>query len=439
MDDRIFILGEPKDGNTLYVMRRDQRVWENYCIEYGYKISYIYKKEFILGVDLDSLKANEYQKKLMFEGFEELLETCEALNLPLISLNLDNLSSLFKTRNIANVILDFCPLRESKLITDKISKICEKAGVCFVQIDAHNIVPHAIMDVYKRNSRAVKINLFKHFFKYFKEFSNVSEHRYNETKSDFSVPEYSKHEYFPGGYTHGMKQVQYFFDHKFNLYSEQRNNPDVNYISDLSPYLHSGQISSQKVLLIAYEKFYNKDDKNLESFANEIFIWKETAEHFCCHEVNYDNINGALPWAKDTLLVHKDDKRERIYSKKQLENGKTQSSLWNAAQMELRVFNKIHGYVRMFWAKQLLKWTSSPEEALEIAIEFNDNYSLDGNDPNGYLGVMWSICGSMDQGWKERMITGKIRPMNEIKTKEYVSRWLDMKEREKYLSKRRRK
>jgi len=25
---------------------------------------------------------------------------------------------------------------------------------------------------------------------------------------------------------------------------------------------------------------------------------------------------------------------------------------------------------------------------------------------------MWSICGSMDQGWKEREIIGKIRPMN---------------------------
>ena len=36
-------------------------------------------------------------------------------------------------------------------------------------------------------------------------------------------------------------------------------------------------------------------------------------------------------------------------------------------------------------------------------------YELDGRDPNGYVGCMWSIGGIHDQGWGERAVFGKIR------------------------------
>jgi deoxyribodipyrimidine photo-lyase len=58
------------------------------------------------------------------------------------------------------------------------------------------------------------------------------------------------------------------------------------------------------------------------------------------------------------------------------------------------------------------QWTTSPEEAFRIALLLNDRYSLDGRDPNGYVGVLWSIGGVHDMGWKERPIFGKIRFMN---------------------------
>merc|ERR1712100_839087 len=66
----------------------------------------------------------------------------------------------------------------------------------------------------------------------------------------------------------------------------------------------------------------------------------------------------------------------------------------------------------MYWAKKILEWTSSPENALKYAIFLNDKYNLDGRDPNGFVGCMWSIGGVHDMGWKERPIFGKIRYMN---------------------------
>ena len=73
---------------------------------------------------------------------------------------------------------------------------------------------------------------------------------------------------------------------------------------------------------------------------------------------------------------------------------------------------KMHGFMRMYWAKKILEWTKSPEDALKYAIFLNDKYNLDGRDPNGFVGCMWSIGGVHDMGWKEREVFGKIRFMN---------------------------
>jgi len=101
-----------------------------------------------------------------------------------------------------------------------------------------------------------------------------------------------------------------------------------------------------------------------------------------------------------------------LYDRERLERGKTHDKLWNAAQIQLVTEGKMHGFLRMYWAKKILEWTSSPEVALEDAIYLNDKYSLDGRDPNGFVGCMWSIAGIHDQGWKEREVFGKIRYMN---------------------------
>ena len=46
---------------------------------------------------------------------------------------------------------------------------------------------------------------------------------------------------------------------------------------------------------------------------------------------------------------------------------------------------------------QILEWTHCVEDALEISIQLNDKYEMDGRDPNGYVGCMWSMCGVHDQ------------------------------------------
>ena len=55
-------------------------------------------------------------------------------------------------------------------------------------------------------------------------------------------------------------------------------------------------------------------------------------------------------------------------------------------QLQLVNEGKMHGFLRMYWAKKILEWTPSPEVALKQALHLNDKYSLDGTDPNGYVG-----------------------------------------------------
>ena len=123
-------------------------------------------------------------------------------------------------------------------------------------------------------------------------------------------------------------------------------------------------------------------------------------------------MEGAADWARQTLNDHKNDERPALYNKYELEYAVTYDPLWNASQLQMIHQGKMHGFLRMYWCKKILEWTTSPQEAIEIAIYLNDKYSLDGRDPNGYAGILWSICGVHDQGWAERAVFGKIRYMN---------------------------
>ena len=111
------------------------------------------------------------------------------------------------------------------------------------------------------------------------------------------------------------------------------------------------------------------------------------------------------------------------------EKAQTQDKLWNASQNQLIKEGKIHGYLRMFWAKKIFEWSISPEEALKIAIYLNDKYAYDAPSSNGYVSILWAIAGLHDRAFQEYPVTGKIRRMtlNSLKTKfdveEYIGRY----------------
>ena len=212
------------------------------------------------------------------------------------------------------------------------------------------------------------------------------------------------------GETAAINKLNNFLEDKIDKYSTDKNDPYKDCQSGLSPYLHFGQISSQRIALNIEKNNYNTASK--EAFLEELIIRKELSDNFCNYNENYDCFEGFPNWAKETLNQHRKDEREFIYSLEEFEKGKTHEGLWNAAQMEMVNSGKMHSYMRMYWAKKILEWSASPEDALKTALYLNDKYELDGRDPNGYAGCAWSIGGVHDRAWFERPVFGKIRYMN---------------------------
>ena len=208
-----------------------------------------------------------------------------------------------------------------------------------------------------------------------------------------------------GGTLEAFRLLNEFVEKKLRGYATQRNKPEIDHTSRLSPYLHFGHISPTTVALAVERSGAPKADK--EAFLNQIIIWRELSINLVRFNPEYDNFECGEPWAHRTLAKHAKDHRPILYSERQLENAETHDQLWNAAQRQMVNRGWMHNYMRMYWAKKILEWSRTPAEAHQIAVRLNDKYFLDGRDPNGYAGIAWSIVGKFDRPWFERPIFGQ--------------------------------
>ena len=215
-----------------------------------------------------------------------------------------------------------------------------------------------------------------------------------------------------------MKRLKLFTSSLLNAYERDRNKPEVDGTSKLSPYLHFGHISPLTIALAVNAAA--KKDQHLntarDGFFNELIVWRELAVNFVKYNPDYDSVACAEEWAKKTIAEHARDQREHLYSLQELESAQTVDDLWNAAQIQMVEYGWMHNYMRMYWAKKILEWTPDLQTALKYAVHLNDKYFLDGRDPNGYAGIAWAMLGKFDRAWGERPVFGKIRYMSRVST-----------------------
>lgn len=211
---------------------------------------------------------------------------------------------------------------------------------------------------------------------------------------------------FDGGEMAALERLFRFVDEKIDAYGASRNDPGREIFSDLSPYLHFGNISPGMIV----ERLGDLSLPGRRPFVEELVVRRELAFNFVHYNPDYDRLSGLPNWARDTLEKHALDPRPRLYAFEALESGLTEDPYWNAAQWELREGGKTHPYMRMYWCKKLMEWTPSPGEALETALSLNNTWSLDGFDPNSYAGILWCF-GKHDRPWRERPVFGKVRVM----------------------------
>jgi deoxyribodipyrimidine photo-lyase len=320
---------------------------------------------------------------------------------------------------VGEVVVDFSPLRYAR---ERRTALAKKLPCLLTEVDAHNIIPvWQASDKEEFAAYTFRPKVHRALSEYLTDFPKLKKHpyqsEYKPKKTDWddylkklSLEELGDTSFTPGEKA-AKKHLQSFVDNRLDTYHEDRNDPTKNGVSGLSPYLHFGQLSAQRVAYEVNNTFDNNNDAR-EAFLEELVVRRELADNYCYYNKNYDRVEGAHAWAQKTLEEHKNDVREYIYTKEQLENAETHDDLWNAMQLQMVTQGKMHGWCRMYWAKKILEWTPDVQTAVDIGLYLNDKYELDGMDPNGVVGVMWSMCGVHDRAWNERPIFGKIRYMN---------------------------
>lgn len=414
------------NGPVVYWMIRDQRLEANWALLYAAEHAAALKQPLVVVMafrpDLSKCNGTARMLDFMLAGLQELEASLQPLGVPLVlqvGQPVPEVAKIVDTVSAGLVVTDFNPLR---VYQNWHQELADQLRVRCVEVDAHNVVPARFVSPKQEYAaRTIRPKIQKQLPDFLGEFPKLPavprwdrpwpSVGWKKLRKNISVDEsVKKSPLFQPGRAAGLNVLKSFLTDRLPKYDQLRNDPNADVLSNLSPYLHFGQVSAQEVALAVQAS--SASTTNQEAYLEELIVRRELSDNYCLHQPHYDSFKGFPDWAQKTLNDHRSDPREHQYSFKEFEQAKTHQPLWNAAQQELVKTGKMHGYLRMFWAKKILEWSESPEEAQKNALYLNDKYELDGRDPNGYVGVAWSIGGVHDRPWFERPIYGKVRYMN---------------------------
>jgi len=425
---RIAVLkpGPESRGPVVYWMSRDQRVRDNHALSYAREIAEWERVPVIVAFALApsfpgaTLRAYEF----MIGGLERTAATSAELGMPFALLSGEpgeTVPEFIRAVGAGALVTDFDPLRFKHLWKND---VLERIGIPAWEVDARNVVPcREASDKREAGARTIRRKIMSRLGGFLTDFPPVVPHPYPLSLG--AEPDWDAARRFvradptvqpvPGmgaGEDAASEALGRFIGGRLARYGSERNDPNADALSGLSPYLHFGQLSAQRVAL-EVTRAEGIPSESRDAFIEELVVRRELADNFCLHEPAYDNIDGIPAWARATLDRHRADPRPHIYSRAEFEAARTHDDLWNAAQSQMAKTGSMHSYLRMYWAKKILEWSPDPETAIGTAIYLNDRFELDGRDANGYTGVLWSIGGLHDRPWAERPVFGMVRYMNE--------------------------
>lgn len=414
-----------------YWMFRDQRVDDNWALIYAQRFALKHECPLYITFFLMShySVAGTRQYDFMLRGLQQVEKQCQSLGIQFhleLGYAKDLIDEYCQQNKIDLVVADMCPLRDPMAWLEEAGRKLKRIDIPLWQVDAHNIVPVWVTSNKQEfAARTIRPKIHNYLNKFLTEIPHMEKHPYLPDKSADPVDWEAAWDHLDidetvkpvtwakPGTLNGYRMLYEFITQRLANYDADRNEPSKNGLSCLSPYYHFGQLSVQRAILCCTDKSLSaKMKKAGEVYVEEAVVRRELSDNFCFYNPDYDNFDGAADWAKKTHEEHRRDRRDHIYSLEQFQFAKTHDNLWNACQIQMVLEGKMHGYMRMYWAKKILEWTPNVEEAIRIGIFLNDKYELDGRDPNGYVGVMWSMVGIHDRAWTERPVFGKIRYMN---------------------------
>jgi len=338
-------------------------------------------------------------------------------------------------RDAALVVTDLFP---SFIIPGQTAKAVRQLRVPFYAVDSCGVVPIRAFEKEEYAARTLRPKITALLDEHLKDIEDPRpEHQSRDPGIDFpwrtdleasdprelatssaidhSVPPVASS---PGGWCAAEATLRRFIDGAFGRYADDRNHPDREAGSGLSPYLHFGHIASTDCALAAKRK-KGVGEKHRKAFLEELIVRRELSYNFALRNAGHDSLEGLPDWVLRNLSEHAGDARPHLYSLGELERAETHDEVWNAAQRQLLREGRIHNYLRMVWGKKVIEWSRSHAEAFEILVHLNNKYALDGRDPNSWTGILWCF-GKHDRAWQTTPVLGKIRPMSTANTRRKV-------------------
>jgi len=420
---------------VLYWMQSSQRLIQNPALSYAIKQADKLNQPLLVAFGLiEYPEAKPRHYRFMLEGLvevqEKLLQIGAGISFKKIN-PVTNVSQL--SENASLVIIDRGYLGTIK---DWYTELLRNVKRPIIQVESNVVVPvEETSQKEEYAARTIRSKIEGKFEAYLKpvELPKIQNSYRGENSSinlDYlkllKIERHPGDSSYTGGYSEARRLLDDFVDNKLDGYHELKNDPTLNHVSHMSPYLHFGQISPVEIALSVRES----DSPGGEAYLEELIVRRELAVNFVNYNQDYDKLSCLPEWCIKTLNEHRKDPREYIYTLTEFEKSETHDPYWNAAQTEMVRTGKMQGYMRMYWGKKIIEWTKTPEDAYRIALYLNNKYELDGRDPNGYAGVAWCF-GKHDRPWKERPVFGKIRYMNDkglerkFKIRKYAKRWVN--------------
>ncbi len=427
-DSRVVIrrAGAPSpDGRcVVYWMQRAQRGLDNPALDVAVHAANELKLPIavLFGLHPKYPNANVRHYTFLVEGLAETKQRVEARGAAFVFRPFPNhdLIRFCDEVSAALVVGDENPMREPEGWRQSAA---QKLNVPFWTVDADVIVPTKFFPKEEYGARTLRPKLRKLLPGFLNAPENPNANfKWNDAPASQPIDETQLLAQLPldrtvqavrafkGGTSAGLNLLKNFVAAGLRSYDTARNQPHLPGTSRLSAYLHFGQLGPQTIAQAVREADAPQEAKDV--YLEELIVRRELAINYVARNPRYDQLAGCHEWARKTLAEHIKDPRPHLYAETQLENAETADPLWNAAQKEMILTGRMHGYLRMYWAKKILEWTPTPEVAFDIAVRLNDRYFLDGRDPNGYTGIAWAIGGKHDRPWgPQRPIFGLIRYM----------------------------
>lgn len=413
-----------KGAYVLYWMQASQRAEFNHALEYAVSRGNDLRRPVVVffGLSEHYPEANERHYAFMLEGLKEVKQSLEKRGIRMVVLRKSpEMGVLPLAKRASLVVVDRGYLRIQRRWR---RHVADRIGCPLIQVEGDVVVPIEETSPKEEYAAAtIRPKIHKNLGRFYVSLKPAVPAReslsldfdsfdiddidmaISKLRVDRTVPRTAS---FKGGTKEARKRLEAFLEGKLDRFPERRNDPTADYVSDLSPYLHFGQISPLDIAL----KVSERRSPGKDAFIEELVVRRELSMNFVFYNESYDSFEAVPEWAKKSLRAHRKDRRPYTYSLEELESAKTHDPYWNAAQQEMAVRGKMHGYMRMYWGKKIIEWSRTPEEAFRTALYLNNKYELDGRDPNGFAGVAWCF-GKHDRPWGERPIFGLVRYMND--------------------------